>query len=338
MKTRRIIASALAFIMATTAAASSVFAAGETVKISASKAEAEAGAAFTIDISLSGVPSTAIKGCEFAIKYDASALSITGVEAGEITNTGADSAESDISGECPAFFEDHSTAGTITLTWCTGLSDKGYWISKDGVFATISGTVAAGATAGEYPIEIIPIPREDISGTNNTIYVGYVDNGTAVEYGTSVANGAVVVAGKTESTTSTTSTTTTTTTPIESTTTTTTTVTTGNDQPGSSTTTTSKTQPTTTTTTATTGSDQPGSSTTTKTPVGSVLYGDLNLDETVSMVDVVYLNKFNAGIIKFNDQQTANADCVFDGKIDSSDSMALLKYMVNKVTSLPLQG
>ena len=326
MKTRRIIASALAFIMATTAAASSVFAAGETVKISASTAEAEAGAAFTIDISLSGVPSTAIKGCEFAIKYDASALSITGVKAGEITNTGADSAESDISGECPAFFEDHSTAGTITLTWCTGLNDKGYWISKDGVFATISGTVAAGATAGEYPIEIVPISREDISGTNNTIYVGYVDNGTAVEYGTSGANGAVVVVGKTESTTTTT-TTTTATEPIPGSTTTTTTVT-GPD-PGS-----------TTTTTATSGNDQPGSSTTTtKKPVpGSVLYGDLNLDETVSMVDIVYLNKYNAGIIKLNDQQTANADCAFDGKIDSSDSMVLLKYMVNKITSLPLQG
>ena len=336
MKTRRIIASALAFIMATTAAASSVFAAGETIKISASKAEAEAGAAFTIDISMSGVPSTAIKGCEFAIKYDASALSITGVKAGEITNTGADSAESDISGECPAFFEDHSTAGTITLTWCTGLNDKGYWISKDGVFATISGTVAAGATAGEYPIEIIPIPREDISGTNNTIYVGYVDNGTAVEYGTSVANGAVVVAGKTDATTTTTSTTTTTTS---------TTTTTDTEPIPGSTTTTTVTEPTpgstTTTTTVTTGNDQPGSSTTTtKKPIvpGNVLYGDLNLDETVSMVDVVYMNKYLAGIIKFNDQQLANADCMLDSKLDSGDSQVLLKYMVNKITSLPFQG
>lgn len=210
MKTKKIIASALAFIMATTVAASNVFAAGETVKISASKAEAEAGAPFSVNISFSGVPSTAIKGCEFAVKYDSSVLSITGVEAGEITNTGADSAENDISSESPAFFEDHSTAGTINLTWATGLMDNGYWISKDGVFATISGTVAADAKAGEYPIEIVAISRDDLDGENSSIYVGYIENGKAVEYETSVTNGAVIVGTGTTITTDITTTTTTT--------------------------------------------------------------------------------------------------------------------------------
>lgn len=221
MKTKKIIASALAFIMATTVAASNVFAAGETVKISASKAEAAAGASFSVNISFSGVPSTAIRGCEFAVKYDASVLSITGVEAGEITNTGADSAESDVSSESPAFFEDHSTAGTINLTWATGLTDKGYWISKDGVFATISGTVAANAKAGEYPIEIVAISRDDLDGENSSIYAGYIENGKALEYETSVVNGAVIVGTGTTVTTVTTDITTTTTTKSSETTTTT---------------------------------------------------------------------------------------------------------------------
>ncbi len=208
MKTKRIIASALAFIMATTAAASSVFAAGETVTISASKTEASAGSSFSVDISFSGVPATAIQSCEFAIKYDSSVLSITGVDAGEITNTGADNAESDISGDCPAFFEDHSVNGTINMTWCTGLEDKNYWISEDGVFATISGTVASGAAAGEYPIEIVAISRDDLNGTNDSIYAGYVENESAVEYSTSVANGAVIIVGETQVTTTGTTTTT----------------------------------------------------------------------------------------------------------------------------------
>lgn len=321
MKTRRIIASALAFIMATTAAASSVFAAGETVKISASKAEAEIGGTFSIDISLSGVPSTAIKGCEFALKYDSSVLSITGVKAGEIANTGADSAESDISGEVPAFFEDHSKAGTITLTWATGLSDTGYWINKDGVFATVTGTVSTSATAGEYPIEIVPITRDDISGANNSIYVGYVDgNGTAVEYGTSVSNGAVVIAGKTTATEQTTTTeepiktTTTTEEPIK--TTPTTTVTSNNQ------TTTTTQKPVTTTTNG--GND-----------VTDVKYGDLNLDGAIGITDVVYMNKYIAKIISLNAQQIANADTLKDGNINPNDASVLMKYVVSKIDSLP---
>lgn len=295
MKTKRIIASALAFIMATTAAASSVFAAGETVKISASKAEAEVGGTFSIDISLGDVPSTAIKGCEFAIKYDASALSITGVTAGEITNTGADSAESDISSDLPAFFEDHSKAGTITLTWCTGLTDAGYWISKDGVFATLTGTVSASATAGEYPIEIVPITRDDISGANSSIYVGYVDgNGGSVEYGTAVENGAVIIAGQTTATTATTATTETTT----------------------------ATKPT-----ETSSSNQGGEVT--------VKYGDINLDDAIGVTDIVYINKYLAQIIKLNDQQLLNADVLNDKVLNASDSSILMKYVVNKVDSLP---
>ncbi len=300
MKTKKIIASALAFIMATTVAASNVFAAGETVKISASKAEVEAGAPFSVDISFSGVPATAIKGCEFAVKYDSSVLSITGVEAGEITNTGADSAENDISGESPAFFEDHSTAGTINLTWATGLNDSGYWIAKDGVFATISGTVAAGAKAGEYPIEIVAISRDDLDGVNNSIYVGYLDNGKAVEYETAVTNGAVIVGAVTTVTTGTTVTT-----------------------------------DTTTTTTTTTSAG--GETTTTKKDDTEVKYGDVNLDSKITMVDMVYMTKYLTGAVKFNDNQKANGDCAKDGAVDASDATALLQFLGEKIEVLPVQ-
>lgn len=290
MKTRKMIASALAFIMATTVAASNVFAAGETVTFSANKVEAEAGGSFSVDISLSGIPATAIKACEFAVKYDSSVLSITDVKAGAITNTNADSAESDISGESPAFFENHSEAGTINLSWSTGLSDKGYWIANDGVFATISGTVAAGATAGEYPIEIVAISRDDLEGVNSSIFAGYIDNGKSVEYSTDVTNGAVIVTGSTVVTT--------------------------------------------TTTTTTTGGGE--TTTTTKNPVTDVKYGDTNLDDTISMVDLVYLNKYLASSLKFNDQQMANADCYKDGSIGPSDSTALINRVAEQIDYLPV--
>ena len=99
---------------------------------------------------------------------------------------------------------------------------------------------------------------------------------------------------------------------------TTTTVTTG----GSTTTTT-----TTTTTTKTTASGE---------EPADVFYGDVNLDGTVSLIDVVYLSKHLAGSLSFNEQQTANADCCNDSQINSADATALLKYTVESIKALPV--
>ncbi len=319
MKTKRIIASALAFIMATTVAAGSVYAAGETVTIKASKSEAKAGGEFTATISLANVPATGIMGVEFAVKYDSSVLTIKDVKAGAIASTGSDAAEPGISSEVPSFYADYSTAGTINLSWSTGLDDKSYWIAKDGELVTITGTVAEGAAAGEYPIEIQAISRDDISGTNSSIYLGYIDeNNKSVEYGSAVEAGAVIIVAETEPTTTTTTTTTTDTAPVVTTTTTTTTAT--DSKPVDTTTTTS----TTTTTT-----------TTKITPVGDVYYGDVNLDGGISMVDLVYLNKSIANLISLNDQQKLNADVKNDSNIASSDAQVLLQYLLDKINSLP---
>lgn len=61
------------------------------------------------------------------------------------------------------------------------------------------------------------------------------------------------------------------------------------------------------------------------------LYGDTNLDGKVSLIDVVYLNKYNAGAMTFNDQQLENADCVYDGKVGLNDATILLQYLVEIV-------
>lgn len=70
--------------------------------------------------------------------------------------------------------------------------------------------------------------------------------------------------------------------------------------------------------------------------VSEIIYGDVNLDEVVSMLDVIYLNKYVANIINFNPSQMRNAECVIDGQINSSDSQALLKFMVNNIQFLPV--
>ncbi len=96
-------------------------------------------------------------------------------------------------------------------------------------------------------------------------------------------------------------------------------------------TTTKPNETTTTTTTTTTG-------TTNKVEPGEALIGDTNLSGDVSMVDLVYLNKFNAGLLTFNDQQKINAQCYEDETINNADADALMKYLLGKYNSLPVNA
>ena len=67
----------------------------------------------------------------------------------------------------------------------------------------------------------------------------------------------------------------------------------------------------------------------------SALYGDVNLDGVVDILDVIQLNKYLAGIVELSDQQKKNADCYFDSIIDDFDSMALAQYVVLLIVDLP---
>ncbi len=68
------------------------------------------------------------------------------------------------------------------------------------------------------------------------------------------------------------------------------------------------------------------------------LIGDTNLDGNVSMVDLVYLNKYNADMMDFNDQQKYNAQCFKDDSINNADADALMKYLLGKFNSLPVNA
>ena len=69
-------------------------------------------------------------------------------------------------------------------------------------------------------------------------------------------------------------------------------------------------------------------------PKLNALYGDCNLDKKVTLVDLVYLNKYNTGALKFNAQQMENANVVYDDDVNAADGSLLLMFMVEKVDKL----
>ena len=71
-------------------------------------------------------------------------------------------------------------------------------------------------------------------------------------------------------------------------------------------------------------------------PPEEPVYGDVNIDDKVSMADLVMLNKALANIVTLNEQQTANADCCTDELVNASDSSALLQFLVVKIDALPV--
>ena len=133
---------------------------------------------------------------------------------------------------------------------------------------------------------------------------------------------------------------TTTTTTTTGTTTTTVTTTTADSTTSGSATTTSGAATTTSgsaeTTSATTGTDNTGETTTTTKGQLVPLYGDVNVNGQVTIVDVVLLNKAIAGKVTLSEQAFLNADCGnVDQVLDEHDLNALMQYLVGIVQQLP---
>ncbi|MBQ7002832.1 MAG: endo-1,4-beta-xylanase [Oscillospiraceae bacterium] len=63
----------------------------------------------------------------------------------------------------------------------------------------------------------------------------------------------------------------------------------------------------------------------------AAVMGDVNLDGSVTIVDVVMLNKNVMGVQALDAQQMANADCDHDGDCTAADSLLILKSLVDLV-------
>lgn len=195
MKTKKIVIGAMAAAMLSLTSIAPATAADETVQISVSETDAVAGGTFTVEVSFKDVPSTAIQATQFALEFDKSVLQITDIKAGAITETGATSAD-DSASQIPTFNKYISNnGGWASVMWSTKVKDSANWISKDGVFCTITGTVADDAADGKYDIKVVPTDRETFDGSgvaNADIDMGYKASDSGyVQYTVKTVDGGV---------------------------------------------------------------------------------------------------------------------------------------------------
>lgn len=204
MKAKKIVIGAVSAAMLSLSVCSiaPVFAAGETVQISVGKISANAGETFSVDVSLKNIPANGIQCCDFAIKYDSSLVTIDSVEAGELANTAA--VEDDPSSSILSIFGSSivNENGLTSLCWSTSLDDSSYWLNGEGVFCTLTGTVAEDAT-GTISLEVVPGSRNTYPGSDveiEVISVGYLQNKDVVRYAVDIENGEITVGGSATST------------------------------------------------------------------------------------------------------------------------------------------
>jgi hypothetical protein len=92
-----------------------------------------------------------------------------------------------------------------------------------------------------------------------------------------------------------------------------------------------------TTTTTVTTTAQPTNPATDPTQTASVtMFGNLNQDDVVDIMDLIILNKFLLGTGKLDAQQQANADVDQNGTVDGTDALNILKAVVDMIT-LPVK-
>ena len=314
MKAKHTLAGALALAMlASTAVSFQVSAADTAVTLKGAKVEAEAGGEFSVDVSLEDIPSTKVNVMDFAVTYDQTILNVDSVKIGK-------SADVDVSGDSTAsdapVFATNIKDGEITVSWTTAL-DSNSWISEDGVILTITGTVKEGVADGTVtPIDFAPVTREtyDGSGKNNSsMVIGYVYGGDSATYTINAEAGSVTIGSKQTTTVTTTEG--------------------GKDTTATEATTTaaeSKTDVTKATTTIS------GNIVTGTVAPGSVLYGDVNCDGTIDILDAVLLQKYLNGSVQLNYTQLANSDCQKDSQLDITDVTVLMQYLLRSFTSLPV--
>ena len=68
-----------------------------------------------------------------------------------------------------------------------------------------------------------------------------------------------------------------------------------------------------------------------------ITYGDVNSDGEVDIADAVLLNKYLINCAALTDTQLESADCLLDGRINASDTVAIMTKLVGNCDSLPIK-
>ena len=68
-----------------------------------------------------------------------------------------------------------------------------------------------------------------------------------------------------------------------------------------------------------------------------ILYGDVDLDGTVSLTDAILLNKYLAGMVVLSDAALANANCYLDkdSNLNEDDTTYLMRFVLRAINDLP---
>ena len=61
-------------------------------------------------------------------------------------------------------------------------------------------------------------------------------------------------------------------------------------------------------------------------------YGDVNIDNQITMADVVILHKSLSGAISLNMTSAANADCYMHGKLTYADAAVIIQFILQNNT------
>ncbi|MBR4102267.1 MAG: hypothetical protein IKK51_10405, partial [Oscillospiraceae bacterium] len=67
------------------------------------------------------------------------------------------------------------------------------------------------------------------------------------------------------------------------------------------------------------------------------VYGDVNLDGDVDILDIIVLNRALLGAASLSDDAAANADVDKDKKPTPADSLNIMKYLVGLIDALPVK-
>jgi len=92
---------------------------------------------------------------------------------------------------------------------------------------------------------------------------------------------------------------------------------------------------TTTTTTSTSDTDNTSDTDSTTTVSGDTIWGDVNLDGTVTLADDILLMKYINGSVDLNAQALLNADCNSDNGVQATDAFSLYRFLVKVIDALP---
>ena len=70
----------------------------------------------------------------------------------------------------------------------------------------------------------------------------------------------------------------------------------------------------------------------------TAFYGDINLDGSVTLADLILFQKQQRGVLDLNEQQKRNANCdLTDSAITPQDVTTLLNFLIGKINQLPFQ-